>query len=63
MVAVFLVRLTGVEPAAFGVGVQRSIQLSYKRIYLYLILWSLSWTEAIVTAAMRQRQLSYKRIK
>ena len=33
MVAVFLVRLTGIEPAAFGVGVQYSIQLSYRRTY------------------------------
>lgn len=29
----FVVRLGGFEPPAFGTGIQRSIHLSYKRIY------------------------------
>ncbi len=32
-----LVRLAGLEPAAYGLGNRCSIQLSYRRIFLYII--------------------------
>ena len=33
----FLVRLTGFEPAAFRVGAERSIQLSYNRTFMKIV--------------------------
>lgn len=35
--ATFLVRLTGFEPAAFRVGAERSIQLSYNRTFMKIV--------------------------
>lgn len=49
-----VVRLTGFEPAAHGVGGHCSIQLSYKRIYDPISLWNMGLYFLSYTAAVRK---------